>query len=325
MLFVTVRPVVAIVLILLQTTQSLVINRVTRTINTVVSSYSNDYRNSHRRLGRFNTDSALTTTFSRKNIALLLSDDDEDNDSNNISNSNSFEKNSELLPGFVNSGIDENILSIQLNDELKNSFMSYAMSTILSRALPDARDGLKPVHRRVLYAMNVLNLLPDSSYRKCARIVGEVLGKFHPHGDQSVYDALVRMAQDFIMLHPLILGHGNFGSNDNDPPAAMRYTESKLSSLAYDALLADIKEGTTDFIPNFDGNEQEPVVLPARLPMLLLNGASGIAVGMATNIPPHNLGELCDAITALVDRKDLSDEVNVLTVRIATVVNASAY
>jgi DNA gyrase subunit A len=157
--------------------------------------------------------------------------------------------------------------------------------------------------------MQVLNLLPDSGYRKCARIVGEVLGKYHPHGDQSVYDALVRMAQDFVMLHPLVTGHGNFGSVDSDPPAAMRYTEAKLSSLAYESLLTDIKEDSVDFIANFDGNEEEPVVLPARLPLLLLNGASGIAVGMATNIPPHNLGELCDAMVALIDQPALTDEV----------------
>lgn len=209
---------------------------------------------------------------------------------------------------YVNASTTDNILNVELNDELKSSFMSYAMSTILGRALPDARDGMKPVHRRVLFAMQVLNLLPDSSYRKCARIVGEVLGKYHPHGDQSVYDALVRMAQDFVMLHPLVSGHGNFGSVDNDPPAAMRYTEAKLSSLAYDALLADIKEDTVGFVSNFDGNEEEPLVLPARLPMLLLNGASGIAVGMATNIPPHNLGELADAVIALIDDPKLSDD-----------------
>jgi DNA gyrase subunit A len=196
----------------------------------------------------------------------------------------------------------------ELTEELKNSFMSYAMSTILSRALPDIRDGMKPVHRRVLYAMQVLNLTPDSGYRKCARVVGEVLGKFHPHGDLSVYDALVRMAQDFVMMHPLVSGHGNFGSIDNDPAAAMRYTEAKLSNIAYDSLLADIKDDTVDFIDNFDGNEIEPVVLPARLPWLLLNGASGIAVGMATNIPPHNLREIADAIVALVKDPTLSDE-----------------
>ena len=200
------------------------------------------------------------------------------------------------------------VVDIELNDELRTSFMAYAMSTILSRALPDARDGMKPVHRRVLYAMHELNLSPDSSYRKCARVVGEVLGKYHPHGDQSVYDALVRMAQDFVMLHPLVSGHGNFGSVDNDPPAAMRYTEARLSSIAYETLLADIKEDTVDFASNFDGNEVEPVVLPARLPVLLINGASGIAVGMATNIPPHNLGEIADAIIALINDPHLSDE-----------------
>lgn len=204
---------------------------------------------------------------------------------------------------------ETNIVGVELNDELKSSFMSYAVSTILGRALPDVRDGLKPVHRRVLYAMQVLNLTPESSYRKCARIVGEVLGKYHPHGDQSVYDALVRMAQDFVMLHPLVAGHGNFGSVDNDPPAAMRYTEAKLSSLAYEALLADIKEDSVSFAPNFDGNEEEPLVLPARLPLLLLNGASGIAVGMATSIPPHNLGELADAIVALIENPELTEEV----------------
>lgn len=169
--------------------------------------------------------------------------------------------------------------------------------------------GLKPVHRRVLYAMHALGLGPDSGYRKCARVVGEVLGKFHPHGDQSVYDALVRMAQDFVMLHPLIRGHGNFGSTDDDPPAAMRYTECKLSSVAEDTLLADIKEDTVDFIPNFDGNEHEPLYLPARLPMLVLNGASGIAVGMATNIPPHNLGEIADAVVALIKNPAMTMEV----------------
>ena len=176
---------------------------------------------------------------------------------------------STVSPSIVNINEFDKDSFCELNDELKTSFMSYAMSTILSRALPDARDGLKPVHRRVLYAMQVLNLTPDSTYRKCARIVGEVLGKFHPHGDQSVYDALVRMAQDFVLSNTLVAGHGNFGSVDNDPPAAMRYTEAKLSALAFEALLADIKENTVDFTSNFDGNEQEPVVLPARFPVLV--------------------------------------------------------
>ncbi len=213
-----------------------------------------------------------------------------------------------MVPPIANTESNGNDV-IDLNTELKSSFMSYAMSTILGRALPDARDGLKPVHRRVLYAMHALGLTPDSSHRKCARIVGEVLGKYHPHGDTSVYDALVRMAQDFVMMHPLIAGHGNFGSIDNDPPAAMRYTEAKLSQLAYDCLLADIKEDTVDFTPNFDGNEEEPFILPSRLPILLINGASGIAVGMATNIPPHNLGEVVDGMIALIKNPELSDEV----------------
>ena len=216
----------------------------------------------------------------------------------------------EIEPFFRVDGDSFNarVQDIELNDELRDSFMSYAMSTILGRALPDARDGLKPVHRRVLYAMHCLNLTPESGYRKCARVVGEVLGKFHPHGDMSVYDALVRMAQDFVMLHPLVAGHGNFGSVDNDPAAAMRYTEAKLSKLAYDTLLSDIKEDTVDFVANFDGNEEEPLVLPARIPMLLLNGGSGIAVGMATSIPPHNLGELADAVVAIIDNPNLSQD-----------------
>ena len=181
------------------------------------------------------------------------------------------------------------------------------MSVIVGRALPDARDGLKPVHRRILYAMHELGLSPDRPFRKCARVVGEVLGKYHPHGDGAVYDALVRMAQDFSMRAPLIDGHGNFGSIDNDPAAAMRYTESRLQALSRDALLQDIESETVDFADNFDGSQQEPVVLPARLPQLLLNGSSGIAVGMATNIPPHNLGELVDALTATIDNPELTN------------------
>jgi len=189
--------------------------------------------------------------------------------------------------------------SIELPSEIESSFMQYALSIILGRALPDARDGLKPVHRRILFAMNGLSLTPSAGYRKCARIVGEVLGKYHPHGDTAVYDALVRLAQDFTTGTPLIDGHGNFGSIDNDPAAAMRYTECRLSKVSSDALLTDINLDTVDFIPNFDGNEVEPTVLPAKLPILLLNGCAGIAVGMATNVPPHNLSELMDACTAL--------------------------
>jgi DNA gyrase subunit A len=181
------------------------------------------------------------------------------------------------------------------------------MSVIVGRALPDARDGLKPVHRRILYAMHELGLTADRPFRKCARVVGEVLGKYHPHGDTAVYDALVRMAQDFSMRSPLINGHGNFGSVDNDPPAAMRYTECRLQALTGDAMLRDIESETVDFTDNFDGSQQEPLVLPARIPQLLLNGSSGIAVGMATNIPPHNLGELIDGLIALIHNSDLTD------------------
>ncbi|KOP25308.1 DNA gyrase subunit A [Hapalosiphon sp. MRB220] len=181
------------------------------------------------------------------------------------------------------------------------------MSVIVGRALPDARDGLKPVHRRILYAMHELGLTSDRPFRKCARVVGEVLGKYHPHGDTAVYDALVRMAQDFSMRSPLIAGHGNFGSVDNDPPAAMRYTECRLEALTSDALLQDIESETVDFVNNFDGSQQEPTVLPARVPQLLLNGSSGIAVGMATNIPPHNLGELIDGLVALIHNPEITD------------------
>jgi DNA gyrase subunit A len=181
------------------------------------------------------------------------------------------------------------------------------MSVIVGRALPDARDGLKPVHRRILYAMHELGLSADRPFRKCARVVGEVLGKYHPHGDTAVYDALVRMAQDFSMRSPLIAGHGNFGSVDNDPPAAMRYTECRLEALTSDSLLQDIESETVDFIDNFDASQQEPTVLPARIPQLLLNGSSGIAVGMATNIPPHNLAELIDGLVALIENPEITD------------------
>lgn len=179
----------------------------------------------------------------------------------------------------------ERIIPTDLGNEMSRSYLEYAMSVIVGRALPDARDGLKPVHRRILYAMHELGLTADRPFRKCARVVGEVLGKYHPHGDTAVYDALVRMAQDFSMRSPLIAGHGNFGSIDNDPPAAMRYTECRLQALTSDALLQDIESETVDFVNNFDGSQQEPTVLPARVPQLLLNGSSGIAVGMATNIP----------------------------------------
>ena len=200
------------------------------------------------------------------------------------------------------------VIPTALHAEMQQSYLEYAMSVIVGRALPDVRDGLKPVHRRILYAMHELGLTPDRPYRKCARVVGDVLGKYHPHGDQAVYDALVRMVQDFSSRYPLLAGHGNFGSVDNDPPAAMRYTETRLSAVGQESLLGEIGGATVDFIPNFDNSQEEPVVLPAQLPILLLNGCSGIAVGMATNIPPHNLGEVVDGLIALIDNPDLPDE-----------------
>lgn len=207
-----------------------------------------------------------------------------------------------------NNNIDvTRIIPIEIEDEIKKSFIEYAMSVIADRALPDVRDGLKPVHRRILYAMLLLGFLPDKSYRKCATTVGEVLGKFHPHGDMAVYDSLVRMAQDFSLRYTLVDGHGNFGSRDGDSAAAMRYTESRLTKMAAE-LLNDINKDTVDFKPNFDDHEMEPVVLPARFPNLLVNGSSGIAVGMATNIPPHNLGEVIDGIYALIDDPEISIE-----------------
>ena len=191
-------------------------------------------------------------------------------------------------------------IKVQVNEELKKSFIAYAMAVNVSRAIPDVRDGLKPVHRRILYAMGELNLTYDKPYRKCARIVGDVLGKYHPHGDSAVYEALVRLAQDFSIRCPLVDGQGNFGSIDGDPPAAQRYTEAKLSRIASE-MLRDIDKETVDFYPNFDGTLQQPVVLPSRFPNLLVNGSDGIAVGMATNIPPHNLGEVIDGVVAMID------------------------
>jgi DNA gyrase subunit A len=201
----------------------------------------------------------------------------------------------------------DRIIPTDLSGEMSRSYLEYAMSVIVGRALPDARDGLKPVHRRILYAMHELGLAPDRPFRKCARVVGDVIGKYHPHGDSAVYEALVRMAQDFSMRSPLIDGHGNFGSVDNDPPAAMRYTESRLRAITTEGLLQDIEAETVDFASNYDGSQQEPVVMPARIPQLLLNGSSGIAVGMATNIPPHNLGEVIDGLVALIGNPDLTD------------------
>ncbi len=200
------------------------------------------------------------------------------------------------------------IIPTSLQTEMQRSYLEYAMSVIVGRALPDARDGLKPVHRRIIYAMHELGLVPERPFRKCARVVGDVLGKYHPHGDQSVYDALVRLVQDFSSRYPLLAGHGNFGSVDNDPAAAMRYTECRLAAIGNEAMLSEIEEDVVDFVDNFDGSEQEPAVLPAQLPMLLLNGSTGIAVGMATNIPPHNLSEVVDGAIALIDNPDLPDE-----------------
>src|SRR6187455_3479392 len=190
---------------------------------------------------------------------------------------------------------------------MRTSYLDYAMSVIVSRALPDVRDGFKPVHRRILYAMGEMGLSATSSFRKCAAIVGEVMGKYHPHGDQSIYDALVRLAQDFSMRYPLVDGQGNFGSVDGDQAAAMRYTEARLTGIAAE-LLADIDKETVDFEDNYDGTQKQPSVLPAKLPNLLVNGSSGIAVGMATNIPPHHLGEIADATVALIDNPEVTND-----------------
>jgi len=198
--------------------------------------------------------------------------------------------------------------SISLQEEMKRSYLEYAMSVIVGRALPDARDGLKPVQRRILFAMYELGLTPDRPFRKCARVVGDVLGKYHPHGDQAVYDALVRLVQNFSTKYPSLDGHGNFGSVDNDPPAAMRYTETRLAPIANKGFLEEISSETVTFSNNFDGSQKEPDVLPAQLPFLLLNGSSGIAVGMATNIPPHNLGEVVDGLVCLIKNKEVSNK-----------------
>jgi len=202
------------------------------------------------------------------------------------------------------------VQTVDIDGQMRAAYLDYAMSVIVARALPDARDGLKPVHRRILYAMDELGLRSNAPYKKSARIVGEVLGKYHPHGDAAVYDAMARLAQDFSMRYPLVDGQGNFGSIDGDAPAAMRYTEARLSPMA-EELLADLDANTVDFIDNFDGSLKEPAVLPAKLPNLLLNGSSGIAVGMATNIPPHHLGELVSAINYLIDHYDQIEEVNI--------------
>src|SRR5688572_25873205 len=195
---------------------------------------------------------------------------------------------------------------IEIQEEMERSFLDYAMSVIVARALPDVRDGLKPVHRRILYGMYDIGARTDRPHMKCARVTGDVMGKFHPHGDSAIYDALVRMAQPFSLRHPLIDGHGNFGSPD-DPPAAARYTECRLAPIA-NLMLQDIDENTVDFADNYSGEFTEPVVLPARFPNLLVNGSQGIAVGMATNIPPHNLGEVIDATVHLIDNPDATPD-----------------
>src|SRR6202453_5275018 len=202
--------------------------------------------------------------------------------------------------------IKDEIRPAPLNKALSERYLAYALSTITQRALPDVRDGLKPVHRRLLHAMRELGLNPQAGFKKCARVVGDVIGKFHPHGDQSVYDALVRLAQDFAVRYPLVEGQGNFGNVDGDNAAAMRYTESRLTEVA-GALLEGLDENAVDFRTTYDGETQEPTVLPAAFPNLLANGSNGIAVGMATAIPPHNLGELCAATIALIENPNVPD------------------
>src|SRR5437763_3460353 len=201
---------------------------------------------------------------------------------------------------------------VNIEDEMKRSYMDYAMSVIIGRALPDARDGMKPAHRRVMYGMKTMGLSSTRGYRKCAKIVGEVMGNFHPHGDQSIYDTLVRMAQDFNMRYPLVDGQGNFGSIDGDPPAAMRYTEARLEALADDAM-GDLDKETVDFVPNYDETTEEPTVLPAPFPNLLVNGSAGIAVGMATNVPPHNLREVIDGCIWLIENTHFAEAGTSLT------------
>ena len=208
---------------------------------------------------------------------------------------------------YVEALTKTNVHVVKMEEEMKKSFIAYAMAVNVSRAIPDVRDGLKPVHRRILYSMGELNLFNDKPYRKCARIVGDVLGKYHPHGDSAVYEALVRLAQDFSIRCPLVDGQGNFGSVDGDPPAAQRYTEARLSKIAAE-MLREIDKNTVDFYPNFDNTLMQPVVLPSRFPNLLVNGADGIAVGMATNIPPHNLGEVINGAIAVMDNPDITVE-----------------
>ncbi|MCR5782349.1 MAG: DNA gyrase subunit A [Clostridia bacterium] len=236
----------------------------------------------------------------------------DDYNNENVNNGEEFDENTIIdeeteeaaLNGELTSSSGGKLINVDINREMKKSFLDYSMSVITSRALPDVRDGLKPVHRRILYTMFENKLFPNTAYRKCADTVGTVLGRYHPHGDASVYDAMVRLAQDFSMRYTLVDGHGNFGSVDGDPPAAYRYTESRMSKLSLE-MLRDIDEDTVDFIPNYDDRLKEPTVLPSKFPNLLVNGSTGIAVGMATNIPPHNLGEVIDAIFCLMDNPDV--------------------
>src|SRR5579864_1239926 len=216
------------------------------------------------------------------------------------------DKNPQLpLDGGVPPG--SNVVSINIEDEMRRSYLDYSMSVIIGRALPDVRDGLKPVHRRVLYAMSEMGLEHNKKYTKCAKVVGQTMGVYHPHGDSAIYDTMVRMAQPFSLRYPLIAGQGNFGSVDGDPPAAMRYTEARLSAITSE-LMADIEKQTVDMNPNYDGSDEEPAVLPARLPNLLINGATGIAVGMTTNIPPHNLREITAGVKHLIDNPEATGE-----------------
>ena len=223
------------------------------------------------------------------------------------------EENEEVTPATdeeieqIEEGIVPGLSERELVSEVKQSFLDYAMSVIVSRAIPDVRDGLKPVHRRIIFGMNELGMLPNQAYRKCARIVGDVMGKYHPHGDSSIYSALVRLAQPFSIRYTLVDGHGNFGSIDGDEAAAMRYTEARMTKISLE-MVRDIKKNTVDFIPNYDGEEEEPVVLPSRFPNLLVNGSNGIAVGMATNIPPHNLTEVINAIVAIARNPELTTD-----------------
>ena len=231
-------------------------------------------------------------------------DDDEKRETEEIDENDSREI---VVEEFARATDLSNEMNVYIEDEIKSAYLDYSMSVIVSRALPDVRDGLKPVHRRILFAMNEMGMTHKSPFKKSARIVGDVLGKYHPHGDSSVYNAMVRMAQDFNMRYELVDGHGNFGSVDGDEAAAMRYTEARMAKIT-EELLADINKDTIDYRKNFDESMDEPVVLPAKLPNLLLNGTNGIAVGMATNIPPHNLNEICDGITAMIDNPEITVE-----------------